>query len=69
MGMPLTIAVQMWPTPASRDYRFPSAKVGTDQYFRKPTSGVPLPEAIGGPLNPTWVSLLMGYPPDWTEVT
>jgi len=57
---------RMWPTPASRDYRSPSLKVGTPEYFRAPTAGIPLPEAIGGQLNPTWVEWLMGYPLGWT---
>jgi len=28
----------------------------------------PLPVQVGGTLNPTWVSVLMGYPPNWMEV-
>jgi hypothetical protein len=57
---------RLWPMPASRDYRSPSLKVGTPEYFRHPTAGIPLPEAAGGTLNPTWVEWLMGYPLGWT---
>ena len=66
MQFMLTHAAKLWPTPASRDYRSPSLKVGTPEYFRAPTAGIPLPEAIGGQLNPTWVEWLMGYPLGWT---
>jgi hypothetical protein len=27
-----------------------------------------LPEAIGGPVNPTWAEWLMGFPEGWTDV-
>ena len=54
------------PTPAARDYRTPSKKVGTPEYFREETAGIPLPEAVGGSLNPTWVEWLQGYPLGWT---
>jgi hypothetical protein len=64
-SVPLNAAVR-WPTPAARDYRSPSTKVGTPEYFRAPTAGIPLPEAIGGQLNPLWVEWLMGYPLGWT---
>jgi hypothetical protein len=60
------VAQRQWPTPASRDYRSPSLKVGTPEYFRAPSAGIPLPEAVGGSLNPTWVEWLMGYPLGWT---
>jgi hypothetical protein len=52
-----------WPTPKARDYRV--------EYH---TSGVTARESpdlnklIGGALNPAWVSALMGFPLDWTEV-
>jgi hypothetical protein len=67
-GLRLATAAQMWPTPASRDFRSPSLKVGQPEYFRAPTAGIPLPEAIGGQLNPTWVEWLMGYPLGWTAL-
>lgn len=66
-GDGLSEAVQVWPTPAARDYRSPSLKAGTDEYFRKPTSGLPLNDAVGGALNPTWVEWLMGLPAGWTD--
>lgn len=60
MGMPLSIAVQMWPTPLARDWKGPG--FGDD-----------LPAALArrgetsGALNPTWVEWLMGYPLGWTD--
>lgn len=51
-GINLEAAVNMWPTPNASDHK----GAGTDA----PVSG--------GSLNPAWVSAMMGYPPDWTEV-
>ncbi len=53
------------PTVIQRDYRFPgrSRKERTGS-----TSGDPLPQRIGGPLNPTWIEWFMGYPKGWTEL-
>ena len=67
-GDGLATAVKMWPTPAARDYRSPSKKVGTPEYFRRPGSGLPLNDAVGGQLNPTWVEWLMGFPAEWTAL-
>lgn len=53
----------MWPTPASRDYRFPNKKSYTERGGGK--KGEQLPNAVGGPLNPTWVAWLMGFPIEW----
>src|SRR5581483_5535425 len=61
-GMPLTIAVQMWPTPAARDWKdggHPS------EYARKSPA---LAAQAGGSLNPTWVEWLMGFPLGWTAL-
>lgn len=52
------------PTPAARDYRYPNA-VPSSQRGRG-TQGEQLPNFIGGPLNPTWVEWLMGFPDAWT---
>ena len=54
---------RMWPTPKS--------SVSGPDYARREREGSgadDLATAIGGQLNPDWVSVLMGYPPDWTEV-
>jgi hypothetical protein len=67
-GMNLQTAAAQWPTPASRDYRSPSLKVGTPDYFRAPTAGLPLIDAVGGALNPDWVEALMGLPVGWTDL-
>ena len=56
----------MWPSPASRDYRHPNAKPYSERGGG--TKGEQLPNAVGGALNPTWVELLQGFPPGWTEV-
>jgi hypothetical protein len=65
-GTPLTIAVQMWPTPASRDFRHPNAKAYSERGGG--TKGEQLPNAVGGALNPTWVEWLMGFPAEWTAL-
>ncbi|MGO9160876.1 MAG: hypothetical protein ACLP7J_09220, partial [Streptosporangiaceae bacterium] len=44
-GMPLDVAVRMWPTPVASD-------AGTD---RGSSAGWGLRNAVGGLLNPTWV--------------
>ena len=58
--------VRQWPSPASRDYRHPNAKPYSERGGG--TKGEQLPNAVGGALNPTWVELLQGFPPGWTEV-
>jgi hypothetical protein len=55
---------QMWPTPAARDYRPPNAKSFEERGGGK--KGEQLPNSVGGPLNPTWVEWLMGWPLGWT---
>jgi hypothetical protein len=50
----------MWPTPNTRDR-------GKDGPGRQ--GGPSLNAAlVGGQLSPTWVELLMGFPPGWTEL-
>ena len=48
--------VHQWPTPGG------SRPNNTDQVSGR------LANEIGGSLNPGWVSALMGFPPDWTEL-
>jgi hypothetical protein len=71
MGMPLTIAVQMWPTPVSRDKR----TIKGAQHPAGWTGAKGLCETVGevegtatGSLNPTWVEWLMGFPAEWTAL-
>ena len=57
---------RLWPTPTARDWRSDkSQKSDSEQYGKK---GKPLPRAVGGQLNPTWVEWLMGYPSGWTAL-
>jgi len=58
-------ALKKWPTPVARDHRSP----GRSRLER--TGGKEeecLPQAVGGPLNPTWVEWLMGFPLGWTDL-
>lgn len=73
MGVSLTDAVRYgnsttprWPTPAARDYRYPNARTYSERGGGK--KGEQLPNVIGGPLNPTWVEWLMGFPAGWTAL-
>ena len=50
----------MLPTPTARAYQSPG---------EHGQGGQNLATVIGGSLNPTWVELLMGYPPGWTDLT
>ena len=64
-GDGLATAVRTWATPTARDYKHP----GRSRMERTGgTHGEPLPQQVGGALNPTWVEWLMGFPPNWTEV-
>ncbi len=60
------VARRTWPTPASRDYRYPNAKPYSERGGGK--KGEQLPNAIGGALNPQWVEWLMGFPIGWTDL-
>jgi hypothetical protein len=54
-----------WATPVARDYRHP----GRTRFERTgSTAGDPLPQQVGGALNPTWVEWLMGWPIGWTAL-
>ena len=63
---PIAPLAKMWPTPAARDYRFPNKKTYSERGGGK--KGEQLPNAVGGPLNPTWVEWLMGWPLGWTDL-
>lgn len=52
-----------FPTPAARDYRYPN-KTPYSERGGGP-KGEQLPNAIGGPLNPTWGEWLMAWPREW----
>lgn len=59
------VSARMWPTPAARDWRSDQGKkTNLEQYG---TKGMPLPRAVGGTLNPTWVEWLQGFPIGWTD--
>jgi hypothetical protein len=62
MGMPLTIAAKLWPTPVSRMWK---DSASPSEYKR---NEVPLAAQVGGSLNPTWVEWLMGFPLGWTAL-
>lgn len=70
-GISLTDAVRAdggtgrrWATPTARDHRHPNARPFSQRGGG--SRGEQLPNQIGGPLNPTWVEWLMGYPEGWT---
>jgi len=50
-----------WATPTQSDGMAGPGNQGRD-------GGENLRTQVGGSLNPTWCSVLMGFPPDWTEV-
>ena len=52
-----------WPTPASRDYRYPNATSYRER--GSGPKGEQLPNMAGGPLNPAWVAWLMGFAAVW----
>ncbi len=64
-GDGLSTAVKRWATPVKRDFRHP----GRSRMERTGGSqGEPLPQQVGGPLNPDWVEWLMGWPIGWTAL-
>lgn len=52
-------------TLCARDYRFPG-KSRMERTGSK--AGDPLPQQLGGPLNPTWCEWFMGFPLEWTAL-
>ena len=67
-GDGLATAVRKWPTPTARDYRGVQREQRRHEMSLKSSRGVPLNEAAGGLLNPTWVEWLMGWPIGWTAL-
>lgn len=55
----LTALANQWPTLTARDG---SRGAGWDR------PGRPLSERVGGPLNPAWCELFMGFPMGWTDL-
>jgi hypothetical protein len=70
--------VQMWPTPAARDYKGANGYKTTQEkilegkrsHMGQLPNAVMMEEqsAIGGTLNPTWVEWLMAWPLGWTDL-
>jgi hypothetical protein len=68
-GIPLNVAVKMWPTPQARDYRSPDDPDGPRATRKQAQGWSPnLNDLVVGKLNPEWVETLMGYPEGWTEI-
>jgi len=74
-GMPLGMAVRMWPTPQASDNR-DRGNMSDPAIQRRLEIGkqVGLSMAVkdgpgGGSLNPTWVEWLMGWPVSWSSLT
>lgn len=74
-GMPLGVAVRLWPTPTRNDYKGAGYQKGPAgaRFFTLPGAardslGRPYDRAASGHLNPTWVEWLMGYPLGWTDL-
>lgn len=59
------VAKVMFPTPNSTDYKGPSIRSPGKE---RPSCNDDLPTRIGGQLNADWVSILMGFPANWTVV-
>lgn len=59
---------RLLPTPLAKDGARGGLSIAA-QHRReaKSQTGLSLPEELGGPLNPTWVEWLMGFPPGWTD--
>jgi hypothetical protein len=65
-GMGLASAVKLWPTPNAGNAKWGGTMQewgGSKNWVRKK-----MPELAGGPLNPTWVEWLMGWPLGWTDL-
>lgn len=68
-GMPLSLAVKLWPTPTAMTRSGGAAlcKWGGSRSREKLRTMV-TPEELNGPLNPEWVEWLMGWPIGWTDL-
>ena len=64
-GTPLTVAVQMYPTPNTRDTR---RGCNQKQLATEIDKEYPKAKKTGGRLNPNFVERLMGFPTDWTKI-
>jgi len=65
-GTTLVDAVKMWPTPTQRDHKDTGdCENVEDNCLLDRVVG---PTKASGSLNPAWVSALMGYHPNWTEL-
>ncbi len=59
----------LWPTPKASDYKGtgpPGSKSQLHDQRKRNLKGCV--DTTGGQLNPTWVELLMGFPPGWTDI-
>jgi hypothetical protein len=65
MSLDSMAAQGRWPSPAARDWKWPNKKPYRERGGG--TKGEQLPNAVGGPLNPTWVEWLMGFPLGHTD--
>jgi hypothetical protein len=64
IGTPLGVAVRLWPTPNSRDWKGAPGKGCRERGGHQSS----LPAVVEGAyLNPDWVETLMGYPVGWTS--
>ena len=68
-GDGLATAVRMWPTPTTNCHQNPGEHGQGGQnlvteVYKRDAGAIP----TTGQLNPMWVSVLMGFPPHWTEV-
>ena len=59
-GMPLGMAVRLWPTPDASPHKY---RLQGDSQQSRSLNGL-----HGGKLNPAWVEWLMGFPIGWTDL-
>jgi hypothetical protein len=62
-GMPLAVAVQLWPTPGANDHKGSCAPGQRRGQLDEATENEP----GAARLNPSWVEALMGLPAGWTD--
>lgn len=62
-GMPLAVAVQLWPTPGANDHKGSCAPGQRRGQLDEATENDP----GAARLNPSWVEALMGLPAGWTD--
>ena len=68
-GMPLTMAVQIWPTPTQRIWKGGGqAMTRPDGKSRMDMLDWAVEHQSGGRLSPMWVEWLMGFPLGWTDL-